>query len=276
MMRFERPPEPDDFEGKVEKMRAKVRANPHDPALKFSALWSSFKPFFSKAQNGRCGYCDGPVTGFQYGDVEHYAPKSEVAVLEADEATWGKEAANSSNVEGRKPRRLSESGYWWLAYKWSNYLLSCGTCNQAWKGTIFPVREPPGRTIPPDELVREVALLLNPFEGPHPAKHLRFNADGSVEPWKNSRRGLETIKTVGLDRPSIRMFRRGPVSDAREAIRELAEAKAADDEAAQKRAVRDLVRLGEADRSFAGCVRAVAEQELGLSWKEIEEIASGA
>jgi hypothetical protein len=276
MMRFERPPEPADFAGTVGSIREKIRKNPNDPAVKFSPLWSGFKPLFSAAQNGRCGYCDGPTTGLQHGDVEHYAPKSEVAVLGVDEATWGEEAPNSSSVKGRRPQLLSDSGYWWLAYEWSNYLLSCQTCNQTWKGTIFPVREPPDRTIPPDELVREKALLLNPFDGPHPAKHLRFNDDGSVEPWKNSRHGRETIKTVGLDRPSIRMYRRGAVSDAREAIRELAEAKAAGDEAAQKRAVRDLVRLGQAERMYAGCVRAMAEQDLELSWEKIEEIASGA
>lgn len=271
-MRVKRPKEPVDFAGKVTNMRARVRANPLDPALEFSPLWSAFKPFFAEVQRRKCGYCDSPVIGLQDGDVEHYAPKSEVAVLGPDETTWGQEAPNSSSVKGRKPRRLAESGYWWLAYEWSNYLLSCATCNQRWKGTIFPIREPPDRTVPPDEMIREKALLLNPFEGPHPAKHLRFNEDGSVEPLRNSRRGLETIKTVGLDRPSLRIFRRGPVSDAREAIRELAEAKAADDEVGVERAVRDLLRLGEAERPWAACVRAVAEQDLGLSWRQIEQL----
>ena len=153
-------------------------------------------------------------------------------------------------------------------------MLSWAICNQSWKGTIFPVREPPDRRVPPEELIRESALLLNPFTGPHTAKHLRFNEDGSVEPWKNSRRGLETIKTVGLDRPSLRMYRRSPISDARRAIRELAEAQAAGDDAGKRRALSDLVRLGEAERLFAGCVRAVAEQELGLPWSTIEDVVS--
>ena len=274
MMRFQRPKEPADFAGKVKKMRDRVKANPRDPALEFSPLWGGFKEFFSEAQYGRCGYCESSVTGLQDGDVEHYAPKSEVAVLGPDRATWGEEQPNSSKVKGRKPNQLSDFGYSWLAYDWSNYLLSCAICNQRWKGTVFPVREPPDRRLPPDEMIRESALLLNPFTGPHPAKHLRFNDDGSVEPWRNSRRGVETIKTVGLDRPSLRVYRRGFVSDARQAIRELAEAQAAGDEAGKRRALRNLVRQGEATRLYAGCVRAVAEQELGLPWRTIEELVA--
>jgi hypothetical protein len=96
-----------------------------------------------------------------------------------------------------------------------------------------------------------------------------------VEPWRSSRRGLETIKTVGLDRPSIRVFRRFPVSDAYQAIRELADARANGNAAAEDRALRDLARLGESGRQFAGCVRAIVRQELGLTWDQVEAAVGG-
>lgn len=270
-MRYRRPRPPAIFESTVRDKRDEVRRNRDNPGFKFVELWSAFKPAFSEAQGGKCGYCEIAVTGAQDGDVEHYAPKSEVAVLEAE----GQELSNSSRVKGRKMKELSPAGYWWLAYEWSNYLLACAVCNQKWKGTVFPVREPPNRRLPPAEVVAESALLLHPFGRADPAVHLRFNEDGSVEAWRNSRRGLETIKTVGLDRPSLRVFRRFPISDAYQAIRELADARASGNAAAEDRAVRDLARLGESGRQFAGCVRAIVRQELGLTWDKVEEAAGG-
>ena len=275
MMRFRRPRAPASFEAAVRATRGEVQAavEARRPPT-FAPLWSAFKPEFAAAQRGKCGYCEIAVIGGQDGDVEHYAPKSELAGLGADSGTWGAESPNSSRVRGRKLVELSGSGYWWLAYSWSNYLLACAVCNQKWKKTIFPVREPPGRTVPPSARVRERALLLNPFDGPHPGKHLRFNADGSVVTRRNSRHGLETIKTVGLDRPSIRFVREPFVSDAYQALRELADAGLRGDASAEERALRDLVRMGGAERQFAGAVRAIAEQELGVRWDEIEAAAA--
>jgi hypothetical protein len=275
MMRYPRPRKPSNFEETVRAKRAEVQANPNNPTLQFTALWSAFKPVFSEAQGGKCGYCEIAVTGGQDGDVEHYAPKSEVAVLPTNPTMWGEELPNSSRVRGRRPQQLSAAGYWWLAYDWGNYLLACAVCNQKWKGTVFPIREPPPRTLPPAEVVSESSLLLHPFGRADPAVHLRFNEDGSVEPWRSSRRGLETIKTVGLDRPSIRVFRRFPVSDAYQAIRELADARANGNAAAEDRALRDLARLGESGRQFSGCVRAIVRQELGLTWDQVEAAVGG-
>ena len=275
MMRYRRPKQPPSFEPAVAGVRAAVKAAldaQQSPA--FIPLWGEFKPEFAKAQHGKCGFCEIAVIGGQDGDVEHYAPKSEVAGLGPDDSTWGMEAPNSSRVKGRKLLELAPRGYWWLAYSWSNYLLACAVCNQKWKRTIFPVREPPSRVVPPAEASSEQALLLNPFRGPHPARHLRFNADGSVAAWKNSRHGLETIKTVGLDRPSVRFVRRPFVSDAYQALRELADARARGDDAGEERALRDLVRLGDAERQFAGAVRAIVEQELGVAWKDVEAAAA--
>jgi hypothetical protein len=274
MMRFRRPRRPPTFETAVQATRDAVAAaiaTQQKPA--FDPLWGDFKPAFAAAQRGKCGYCEIAVIGGQDGDVEHYAPKSELTVLGPDATTWGEEAPNSSRVRGRKPQSLSERGYWWLAYSWSNYLLACAVCNQKWKKTIFPVKEPPQRTVPPAEGVAERSLLLNPFRGEHPAKHLHFQADGSVEAWKGSRHGLETIKTVGLDRPSIRFVRQPFVSDAYQALRELADARLANDDAAEDRALRDIVRLGQAERQFSGAVRTIVEHALDVRWQDVEAAA---
>ncbi len=53
-----------------------------------------------------CAYCQGQLTPSDRGDVEHFRPKS---------------------------------AYWWLAYAFDNYLLSCARCNRVRKGPRFPL-----------------------------------------------------------------------------------------------------------------------------------------
>jgi uncharacterized protein (TIGR02646 family) len=59
------------------------------------------------AMHGRaCAYCQRNLPGSDRGDVEHFRPK---------------------NV------------YWWLAYEYENFLLSCTVCNSALKINKFPI-----------------------------------------------------------------------------------------------------------------------------------------
>jgi hypothetical protein len=273
---FRRPAVAPNFEATVAARRLLVQqAVDTQVPPEFADLWGAFKPQFDAAQFGKCGYCEIAVTAGQDGDVEHFAPKSELMGLGPNPDEWGREAPNSSRVTGRRLLPLSDSGYWWLAYDWTNYLLACAVCNRKWKRTVFPVQEPPIRTVPPRQAVVESALLLNPFGRARPATHLRFNEDGSVETRNGSRRGLETIKTVGLDRPSIRLARRPFASDAYQALREFSTAVDAADDVGQTRALGTLVRIGSPDRQFAGVVRAIVQQELSLSWSDVEAAAAG-
>ena len=71
------------------------------------------------ACHGRvCAYCCDSLPRNDRGDVEHFRPKSEV-----------KEAP-------------AHGGYWWVAYEFSNYLMSCSLCNrlQKRKNSHFPMR----------------------------------------------------------------------------------------------------------------------------------------
>ena len=54
-----------------------------------------------------CAYCQGILTQSDRGDVEHFRPKNP---------------------------------YWWLAYDFNNYLLSCSRCNRVRKIDRFPLR----------------------------------------------------------------------------------------------------------------------------------------
>lgn len=53
-----------------------------------------------------CAYCQGELTESDRGDVDHFRPKAI---------------------------------YWWLAYEFSNYFLSCRRCNSIRKGKRFPL-----------------------------------------------------------------------------------------------------------------------------------------
>ncbi|MCP4655743.1 MAG: TIGR02646 family protein [bacterium] len=87
------------------------------------------------AMHGRvCAYCQCSL-GRSRGDVEHFRPSSV---------------------------------YWWLAYNFDNYFLSCHTCNRERKIGRFPL-EPGTRPVTfatREELGREARLLLDPTEDP--------------------------------------------------------------------------------------------------------------
>ena len=78
-----------------------------------SHVWKTSKDQLKIETGGKCAYCEAPTALVAYGDVEHYRPKSV---------------------------------YWWLAYSYENYLLSCTLCNRKYKDTKFPTmnRKMPG------------------------------------------------------------------------------------------------------------------------------------
>lgn len=231
----------------------------------FSPKWSAFKDEFSKVQYGKCAYCEVSVIGAQHGDVEHYYPKGQIQALHDDPGTWGRERPYLSNVEGRSPRILSETGYWWLAYEWSNYLLSCMVCNEYWKGAIFPVEDDP-RRLPPTSDVSEIALLLNPFDDVNPAEHIHFDSFGQIHSASNSLRGFETIRTCGLDRPSLRGFRAGIAREAYYLANKLSKA---DTPSQIKDILYSLYLKGVETNHHPGMVRVIIERRCGLIWPEL-------
>jgi hypothetical protein len=278
MMRFERPPEPPTFAVTVDPERRRIASEIKaklKPAID-NDLWKKFKAELSAAQNGRCGYCELPVTAGAPGDVEHYAPKNNVRGFTGAPGEEGKEVPNSYKVKGRKPSLLAEQGYWWLAYDWSNYVLSCWVCNGQWKGNLFPTTPARGkRRLPPTRRTKEVPLVLHPFGDEDPADHLHFNDDGSVEAFNGSQRGTETIRTVGLHRVGLVFERRSIAEDAYLALGEARDDLHRGVAAADNTGLRTLHRLGRPDRHHPGLVRAIIRQELGLRWEDLDRIFGG-
>ncbi len=60
-------------------------------------------------QFGKCCFCESKIQHVMSGEVEHFRPKG--------------------GVRQRRSDPLDRPGYYWLAYDWSNLLLSCQSCN---------------------------------------------------------------------------------------------------------------------------------------------------
>jgi len=96
------------------------------------------------AMQGRiCAYCGADISEAGI-DVEHFRPKS--------------------NVEGDD----AHGGYWWLAYDFTNYVLSCIPCNQRCKKDRFPLGDGATRVAYAvrDTLAAEQRILFDPSIDP--------------------------------------------------------------------------------------------------------------
>lgn len=225
------------------------------------------KAAFIEAQHGKCAYCEQPSMNHP-GAVDHYAPKSEVHELIAD----GAEKGHTANVEGRATRPICATGYWWLAYDWSNWLFACERCNTGWKRCLYPVREN-ARKLPPRQGVRETPLLLNPFGRVDPARHLRFTALGQIVAHKGSDRGEATIRTCGLDRESLRRVRECVAEDAYRHVGVLQFSMKTGDHNRAIEAIEDLLSLGTNKRPHAGMVRSIVRAELECDWSQLPTLS---
>ena len=154
----------------------------------------------------KCAFCESLLAGTQPGDIEHYRPKGNVIV---EDLVTGK--------------RTELPGYFWLAAKWSNLLLSCADCNRPrtqldydhigrviGKSNFFPIANEAYRASGPKGIALEDPLLLNPCVD-DPTAHLEFKANGHVDPavanGVPSQKGLATIRYCGLARLELLQMR---------------------------------------------------------------------
>ncbi len=278
MMRYARPLPASTFEARVQAERAKVRAAitaGQVPKIE-KALWQDFKDDFSAQQHGRCGYCEINVMVGHFGDVEHFAPKNEVAEFHVGD-NEGSEVEHLASLKGRSPSLKINPGYWWLAYEWDNYLLSCMICNQTWKNSLFPVKHPPPRAGAPLETDAESILLLNPFGSRDPARHLRFDINGFVSPRNGSIHGRETIRTCGLNRLALINARQPVAERAFAAVVDAQRAELDGVAPADNEGLQNLHRWGQDVETAVhpGMVRAIILAELEpLTWNLLDELFS--
>ena len=139
----------------------------------------SVKNALEKAQPCKCCYCESKYRGTSPGEVEHFRPKGA--------------------VQQERGGRKEYPGYYWLAYRWENLLVSCRSCNTS-KGALFPLSDPKDRAHShQDDLDAERPLLIDPASE-DPRQHIRFRGS-AIEPL--TERGRETIHILDLRRPAL-------------------------------------------------------------------------
>lgn len=150
------------------------------------------KDLLVKMHNSKCCYCEKKLWS-PYLHVEHFRPKGGV-----------RQALDQKNDE--------PPGYYWLAYRWENLLLSCHDCNSRFKRTFFPLANPAERARSHhDDLTREHPLFVDPA-GQDPRDHIRF--DGHT-PKGLTRQGHVTVEGIGLRRAELTEARLKCLKDIR-------------------------------------------------------------
>lgn len=130
--------------------------------------------------HGKCVYCECRLNG-DYGHVEHFRPKRGYTIP-------------PSNV-------LITPGYYWLAYDWSNLLLSCSKCNISFKANHFALEDESKRNIKKRDISGEAPLLINPV-AEDPSDHIEFHqhiAAPKLIGGVASRKGSHTIELLQLN-----------------------------------------------------------------------------
>ncbi|MBA4158503.1 MAG: hypothetical protein H0X65_13660 [Gemmatimonadetes bacterium] len=143
------------------------------------------KSLLIQVHQSKCCYCEQKLRTPAYLHVEHFRPKRGVR-------------------QARSQRHDDLPGYYWLAYRWENLLLSCHDCNCKFKRTLFPLANPADRARSHhDDVTRERPLFVDPVRE-DPRNHIRFNNDS---PEGITPQGRTTIEELGLRRLGLRIAR---------------------------------------------------------------------
>lgn len=209
--------------------------------------WRDYKAAFeAPGRRARCGYCERFRDLHGELHVDHYRPKSVVSA-------WSAPPAEVSDAP--PPIKRLGLGYWWLAYRWSNFVLACWTCNAAWKRTLFPV----------DSSTRD-PLLLHPFEPFLTRAHFCWDRLGYIA--GRSPKGSATIATCGLNRRELVAARLKVYQEVEEAVDQYIEAHLNGSREQFRRCERRLDLLGGVDREFVGMTRWIIEDRTKIPTAE--------
>jgi hypothetical protein len=237
-------------------------ASPIFTEADFPNYWGQYKHRFILPQyNGKCAYCETPIVSGNPGDVEHFRPKAYCQPLGP--------ARNRDDYGGQPPARRNAGpaleGYWWLAYKWTNYLLSCNRCNSTWKRNQFPVGSTRARH--GDRLSNEKALLINPFEM-DPEPHFEFDTlTGQIRGLTPE--GVATVDVCGLDRRSLEVQRATKGAKLNKRYREYLNALQKSNIVAQDNALNALMDECRSKEAFAAVARYFVKHKLKISYFDL-------
>ncbi|EOP40053.1 TIGR02646 family protein [Bacillus toyonensis] len=137
----------------------------------------------AKMFHGKCAYCESEIRAISYEEIEHFRPKGAIRI--------------------KVKENLKYPGYYWLAMKWDNLLVSCPKCNKI-KGNFFPLVNENNRTANPNQISQEAPLLINPCEEA-PEDHIKYTEKGYIE--SKTDKGKLSIRHYGLYRKDLTKLR---------------------------------------------------------------------
>lgn len=128
---------------RIKALSSKVTHAERARYLASANIWSEFKPILIKYYGEKCWYSECSLEG-SFADVDHFRPK------------------NKSTDE--KGNIILPDGYWWLAYDYLNYRLSCEKSNRSYgdggKKDMFPLKM---ETVPATQGNKDdIPILLDP------------------------------------------------------------------------------------------------------------------
>ncbi len=217
----------------------RASGSPGEFKYKFNEkIWGELKNWLVKnVFRDKCAYCETREVRSPY-HAEHFRPKARVTVKVEEKTKKKQQVCSALDEYGAT---IKHPGYFWLAYTWSNLLLSCNYCNTALgKKNQFPTKKAhvsvrlltpqeagklnskrieskiPNRAnvyyLQPEDLGdMEDPLLLHPYLD-DPNKHLVFGEHGVVTPRDGSEKGKHSIEVYNLDS--------GPLTSARQIAQE--------------------------------------------------------
>lgn len=158
------------YSGRYTDLMAKTTHKDRSDFLRSKGNWKILKSWLSDLSDKKCWYCEAKISRAPF-DVDHFRPKLGVTV-------------DGLKLEG-------ETGYYWLAYEWWNFRLSCQRCNRPegdedgivyGKANEFPLREEVKRcAVPANALDREEPRMLDPCNA-EDCKLLAHGIDGELKP----------------------------------------------------------------------------------------------
>jgi uncharacterized protein (TIGR02646 family) len=142
-----------------------------------------------KLYHNKCAFCESPLEVSSAKQVDHYRPKAPVIGVE------------------------NHDGYYWLAFEWSNLILTCGKCNRS-KHNHFPVAGQHLKDHPEEAsdylasavcLKDEQPLIIHPELVKNIREHFWFAQDGKCVIYTKA--GKATVDHCDLDRDELAIER---------------------------------------------------------------------
>lgn len=123
------------------------------------SLYKRMKDELFELYHGKCVYCELTLRVEGWDQLDHFRPKNEVLDEHKRPVCFGR-------------TRTPHTGYYWLAYEWTNLVPACSYCNVR-KGALFPITPGSSYARRSGEEAGEKPIFIHPVTD-NPADHFEY------------------------------------------------------------------------------------------------------